>query len=66
MLLRVEALLDSLADAGSSVNLATQQAFKDLRSKTLRHEREAFVAKATGGAQMVPDHRSGPASLVRL
>jgi hypothetical protein len=42
MLIRVEALLESLAQAGSSVDLATQQAFAQLRSRTLKQEQVAF------------------------
>ena len=48
MLIRVEALLESLAEAGSSVDIATKQAFKDLRNKTLKQQQQAFVAKQGG------------------
>ena len=46
MLFRVEALLESLSEAGTAVDLATQAAFKDLRTRTLKQQQEAFAAKA--------------------
>ena len=48
MLIRVEALLESLTEAGSSVDLPTKQAFKDLRNKTLKQEQQVFVTKKGG------------------
>lgn len=52
MLFQVEALLESLSEAGTAVDLATQAAFKDLRTRTLKQQREAFATQAgTGSAQ---------------
>lgn len=49
MLFQVEALLENLSDAGTAVDLATQAAFKDLRSRTLKQKREAFATQAGKG-----------------
>jgi hypothetical protein len=46
MLFQVEALLESLSEAGTAVDLATQAAFKDLRTRTLKQQREAFATQA--------------------
>lgn len=50
MLFQVEALLESLSDAGTAVDLATQSAFKELRTRTLKQQREAFATQAGKGS----------------
>lgn len=50
MLFQVEALLESLSEAGTAVDLATQAAFKDLRTRTLQQQREAFATQAGKGS----------------
>jgi|EP01043_Picozoa_sp_COSAG02_P046947 hypothetical protein len=50
MLFQIEALLDSLSEAGTAVDLATQAAFKDLRTRTLKQQREAFATQAGKGS----------------
>ena len=50
MLFQVEALLESLSEAGTAVDLATQAAFKDLRTRTLKQQREAFSTQAGKGS----------------
>jgi hypothetical protein len=50
MLFQVEALLQSLKEAGTAVDLATQAAFENLRTRTLKQQQEAFAAQAGKGS----------------
>ena len=54
MLFQVEALLESLSEAGTAVDLATQAAFKNLRTTTLKKQQEAFATQAGKGRPAQP------------